>query len=194
MWVQAAPAFTDAAAIQEFKSAAATDGSQHAQWSTPVEVDATVLCPVYRFWSPVSSHHFYTLDEAERDKILTHYSHAWIYEGVAFHAYADGTGPQVVPVYRFWSDVSVGHFYTTDQAERDKLINNYPGVWTYEGVAFYTHAAASYPIGSHAVYRFWSPVASGHFYTMDEQERDKLLDDYPHLWTYEGIGWYVSDP
>ena len=36
------------------------------------------------------------------------------------------------------------------------------------------------------VYRFWSPVLSSHFYTIKESEKQNLLDNYPHVWTYEG--------
>jgi len=41
------------------------------------------------------------------------------------------------------------------------------------------------------VYRFWSDALSGHFYTIDEAERDKLINQYSHVWTYEGIAWYA---
>lgn len=194
VWVQAVPTFSDAEAIGQFKQTQAADGDQsHVKCGTAVYVDAGALCPVYRFWSPISSDHFYTLNEAERDKLIVEYSHAWVYEGVAFYANFDSSQPQVAPVYRFWSDVSLGHFYTMDPVERDKLINEYPGVWTYEGVAFYSYAAGSNPVGSRAVYRFWSPTVSTHFYTTDEDERDKLLNEYSHVWIYEGIAWYTDD-
>jgi len=40
-----------------------------------------------------------------------------------------------------------------------------------------------------AVYRFWSPVQSSHFYTISEQERDMLIRDFPSVWTYEGVAY-----
>jgi len=42
------------------------------------------------------------------------------------------------------------------------------------------------------VYRFWSPTLEGHFYTADEAEKQKLIDDYPHVWTYECIAFYAK--
>jgi hypothetical protein len=43
--------------------------------------------PIYRFWNPHSSSHFYTISEAERDTVIRDYSYSWTYEGVAFYAY-----------------------------------------------------------------------------------------------------------
>jgi len=49
-----------------------------------------------------------------------------------------------------------------------------------------------------AVYRFWSPVNSVHFYTISAAERDGLINMYPDFWTYEGPAFHVaataSDP
>ncbi len=36
------------------------------------------------------------------------------------------------------------------------------------------------------VYRFWSPVLGKHFYTISKREKEKLLTQYAHVWTYEG--------
>lgn len=47
------------------------------------------------------------------------------------------------------------------------------------------------PQGSSPVHRFWSPVLIGHFYTTDEVERDMLIREYPTIWNFEGIAWYV---
>jgi subtilisin family serine protease len=44
-----------------------------------------------------------------------------------------------VPLYRFCSTVSNAHFYTISESEKNKLIQNYANVWTYEGVAFYVY-------------------------------------------------------
>ncbi|MEN6426506.1 MAG: choice-of-anchor Q domain-containing protein [Phycisphaerales bacterium] len=37
-----------------------------------------------------------------------------------------------------------------------------------------------------AVYRFWSPVYAEHFYTTHESDKDWLIRNYPHVWTFEG--------
>jgi len=96
--------------------------------------------PVYRFWSEKFGVYFYTIHESERDNLLTRYSHVWSYEGPAFYAYAVGNEPSdTVPVYRFWSGTFGYHFYTISAREKDSLIENYPEVWAYEGIAWYAY-------------------------------------------------------
>jgi hypothetical protein len=163
--------------------------------SSNVKVDFAAdhpLSPVYRFWSDTLKGHFYTISETERDKLINLYAHAWTYEGPAFYAYASGAEPAgTVPVYRFWSDKLGGHFYTTSVTERDKLINLYARAWTYEGPAFYVYAADERPPETLPVYRFWSSVVGHHFYTISVTERDKLINNYSHVWTYESVAWYT---
>jgi len=96
------------------------------------------LMPVYRFWSGHS--HFYTIQESERDNLINNYSHIWTLEGIAFYAYPEGQQPAgTKPVYRFWNGVTVCHFYTINEAERDMIKQDYSHVWTYEGIAFYAY-------------------------------------------------------
>jgi hypothetical protein len=50
--------------------------------------------PVHRFWSPSRQRHFYTIRASEKDAILTQSPNdAWIYEGIAFYAFAEGRQP-----------------------------------------------------------------------------------------------------
>jgi hypothetical protein len=152
------------------------------------------LAEVYRFWSPVNARHFYTINKAERDKLINDYAHVWTYEGIAGYALTVDTGPDVAPVYRFWSPNLRSHFYTMNETERDALISGYGHVWTYEGIAFNAYIPGLQPIGTSATYRFWSPILSSHFFTMSQVERDELLNLYPHVWIYEGICWYAYMP
>ncbi len=73
------------------------------------------LVPMYRFWSPVSGKHFYTIDAAERDMLINEYAYFWNYEGIAYYVYASNSESGLMPVYRFWSPVTVGHFYTISE-------------------------------------------------------------------------------
>jgi hypothetical protein len=158
---------------------------------------APTTVPVYRFWSPLMSSHFYTINESEKDSILANYtSDIWTYEGIAYKALQTPGTTAASPVYRFWSPSLSGHFYTINEAEKDFVIANYPSsVWTYEGIAFYAFAAGAQPSGTSAVYRFWSPLVSHHFYTMNEAEKDYVIANYPSsVWTYEGIAWYAFLP
>jgi hypothetical protein len=57
-----------------------------------------------------------------------------------------------------------------------------------------TVSAARAESGAQAVCHFWSPQNAGHFYAISEQEKDKLIKDYPpDVWTYEGIAWYAPN-
>ncbi len=93
---------------------------------------------VYRFWSDKNSSHFFTINEAEKQHVINSYpTNIWRYESEAFCA---STSAKVgyKPVYRFWSDKLSGHFFTTNEAEKNFIIANYPtNVWRYEGNAYY---------------------------------------------------------
>lgn len=149
------------------------------------------LGPVYRFWSPTESKHFYTLSGTERDKLINEYAHVWEYEDVAYYAFYAPIAENLLPVHRFWSDQLEAHFWTISEAERKKLVKEFPDVWRYEGVVFYAHPARRQPLGTMPVHRFWSSKLGHHFYTMNEAEKDKLIANYAKAWTYEGIAWYA---
>lgn len=153
------------------------------------EPDPTV--EVHRFWSKSMGSHFYTGSETERNKLIYSYPDVWAHEGVAYLALVDDSDVNASPVYRFWSKTLGGHFYTADPDEYNKLVNQYADVWTDEGVAFYAYAEESAPPETIPVYRFWSNRYDHHFYTSTETEKQKLIDNYPLDWTYEGIAWYA---
>jgi predicted phosphodiesterase len=150
--------------------------------------------PVYRFWSPSLGAHFYTLREAEKEKLQDLPPEVWTYEGIAFRAFASALADGLMPVYRFWSSSSGAHFYTLDEAERDKLLGTASNLWTYEGVAFYSYPAGHGPAGTLPVHRFWSGGLRNHFYTASDTERFKLVSSSPGAWEYEGVAWYAYPP
>lgn len=149
------------------------------------------LADVYRFWSPKTGKHFYTIDKAEKEKLLTEHSSVWTYEGAVFAAFRDDSDPMVRPVYRFWSDKLCGHLYTMDEQEKNRLIDEPRGGWILEGVAFYAYPLGLQPAWACPVYRFWCRPQNTHFYTATESEKDNLIVNYPKVWTYEGIAWYA---
>jgi len=94
--------------------------------------------PVHRFWSSVMDLHLYTIDAAEKDKLIDVFADVWIYEGVAFYAYPSGQEPTWgIPVYRFTSEDTGSHFYTASEKEKQALLGDKAGAWTYEGIAWY---------------------------------------------------------
>jgi len=103
-----------------------------------------------------------------------------------------GTQPDVA-VYRFWSPSLSSHFYTISEQERDGLVRDFGYVWTYEGVAFYAYPEGQQPAGALPVYRFWSGSGNRHFYTISEQERQTLVDQFSYYWTLEGVAWYAYE-
>jgi predicted outer membrane repeat protein len=149
------------------------------------------LSPVYRFWAPSKSRHFYTIEEWERDILIDVYPDVWQFEGIAFYAHKRAAVNNAVPIYRFWSPKWFSHIWTTSETERDKLMTESPEVWTYEGVVFYAFKADNSPLGTLPVYRFWSAKLGYHFFTMDEAEKNKLVTNYPDVWAYEGVAFYT---
>ncbi len=148
--------------------------------------------PVFRFWSPSLGHHFYTTSETERDDVIHYFSADWSdYEGPAYYLPIDEGEPGLAPVYRFWSDLYQGHFYTISETEKNDVLATWPDVWQLEGVAFYAYPVGQQPSDAKAVYRFWSDQYLSHFYTIDENERDYIIATWPTAWTYEYIAWYA---
>ncbi len=94
------------------------------------------------------------------------------------------------PVYRFWSPVKKRHFYTISGAERDRVIREWPDVYSYEDVAFYAYYKPSEP-GLAPVHRFWSPTLQAHFWTVSEEEKNLIIAEQAKTWVYEGIVFYA---
>ena len=94
-------------------------------------------------------------------------------------------------VYRFWSPVSDKYFYTISESEKDWLIANYPDYWTYDGPAFYAYPEGKQPPECKPIYRFWNIEEGGHFYTIDESEKDNLIAQSADTFVFEGIAFYA---
>ena len=148
---------------------------------------------VYRFWSPVVNAHFYTTSASERDKLIDNYSDVWTYEGPVYHACKTPYYAGLTPVYRFWSGILGSHLYTISEQERDKLIYEWSHVWTFEGTVFYAYPEGLQPPECKPVYRFWNYVDGRHFFTMLESERDKIINEFAHVFVDEGIAFYAYE-
>lgn len=96
------------------------------------------------------------------------------------------------PVYRFRSAVHGGDFWTISDDEKDRLLTHRQGTWDYQGIDFYAYPRATGASGLQPVYRFWSPVSDGHFYTIDPAERQTIAAADPEAqWQAEGIAFYA---
>jgi PhoPQ-activated pathogenicity-related protein len=158
---------------------------------TTLPFPQALLAPVYRFWSPVTGKHFYTTSESEKSKLINLYAGTWAYEAAAYRAYLEDCDRGLAPVHRFWSGSLNSHFYTASEEEKQKLVEIYSHVWTYEGIAFYGFPEGQQPPDALPVHRFWSDRLNTHFYTLSETEKNKLIETYSYIWTYEGIAWYA---
>lgn len=158
---------------------------------TPIGVDAL---PIYRFWSDAKQTHFYTITAEERDTVIATYpTFIWKYEGAVFGAleYTGSCATNYSPVYRFWSDRLQRHFYTIDETEKDSVIANLSATWNrFEGPRFC--AAKSQLPSSLPIYRFWSDQLQSHFYTINEPEKDNVLNNLSNTWNHpEGVRYYA---
>ncbi len=103
-----------------------------------------------------------------------------------------GTG-LLAPVYRFWSNTSLQHFYTTNEKEKRKLINACAESWTFEKSVFQT-CPTQLKVGVQPVYRFWNEGIGSHFYTINTTEKEKLTTLYADIWTLEGVAFQAYPP
>jgi hypothetical protein len=101
--------------------------------------------PVYRLWSAGLRTHFYTLDEAEKDRLLCRATGAWTCEGVAFYAWPQAGAAGALPVYRLWSQRLGCHFYTISAEEKTRLVDEFPDTWQAEGIAWYAYGPVPRP-------------------------------------------------
>ena len=86
-------------------------------------------------------------------------------------------------MYRVYNPNSGEHFYTSNKAEKDHLVNL---GWKYEGVGWKAPTVSNYP-----VYRLYNANGGEHHYTMNVAEKNNLVK---LGWKYEGIGWFSADP
>ena len=94
-----------------------------------------------------------------------------------------------VAVYRFYSEGLMTHLFTIDENEKNHLIANAADVWRYEGAAFYV--PVDYQEGTLPVYRFYSEALTVHLFTVDENEKNHLIDNASDVWRFEGIAYYA---
>lgn len=161
-------------------------------WS--FEVLITDFKPIYRFWSDKLAAHFYTASAREKEKLESdsRFTSTWSYEKPAFEALSLDQCSKGDPVYRFWSPQYANHFYTISYNQYLRVVTDseLSRFWDYEGIAF---CAYDYPRqGSLPVYRFWSDLYKGHFYTISVRERNRVIANFDdQIWRYEQIAFYA---
>ena len=94
------------------------------------------------------------------------------------------------PIFRFYNTRSGGHFFTSNPEEAEAVATTLFDTFNFEGTGFYADTAPR--VGEVAAYRFYNNVAGGHFYTINETERDYVLSQLAHTYQYEGVGFYTA--
>ena len=95
-------------------------------------------------------------------------------------------------VYRFFNP-SVGvHFYTASEGERDAVQENLSDVYDFEGASYVgaPHDEDGDELtGAKPVYRFFNTSTGVHLYTINELERDSIIENLPN-YNFEGVAYY----
>jgi hypothetical protein len=141
--------------------------------------------PLYRFYNSITSGHFFTISESEKNYAIQNFSD-FVYEGVGFYSFSNSQ-PGNLPVYRFYNTITSGHFFTISESEKSYVMQNFPD-FVYEGVGFY--AFSNSQPGNLPIYRFYNTITSGHFFTISESEKSYVIQNFPDF-VYEGVGFYA---
>ena len=75
--------------------------------------------PLYRYWQPQKSDHFYTTNDKEigTTKHGQKGKYGYVSEGIACYVYPKKSRNELIPLYRYWNGAASDHFYTTNAAE-----------------------------------------------------------------------------
>ncbi|MDO8847993.1 MAG: Ig-like domain-containing protein, partial [Coriobacteriia bacterium] len=99
-----------------------------------------------------------------------------------------GAPVTLAPVYRFYNFTNNTHFFTPSLEEANGVIANYPKVFRYEGIAYYTNPANN----TQPLYRFYNRNSSSHFYTASAQEAAHILATWPTIFQLDGQTYSVN--
>ena len=107
---------------------------------------------------------------------------------------ADPSSNDASKVYRFFRTDVGSHFYTTSELEKQAVINNLPQ-YSYEGESF--KAADKNDIsdplsGAKPVYRFLNQNTGVHLYTINEGEKDFIIDNLDN-YAFEDVAYHAYD-
>ena len=137
----------------------------------------TLTVPLFRYWNPYNTDHFYTTNWNE----LGSGRYGWSLEGIQCYV-APQQVPGMVPLYRYWNPTIGDHFYTTNWNE---LGTGRYG-WALEGVQGFVYTA---PAPNRVpLYRYWNAAVGDHFYTTNWAE----LGAGRYGWFFEGVQCYVA--
>ena len=141
---------------------------------------------VYRFFDPARGGHLYTTNEKEKNFVQENLAN-YTFEGETYAAIDPITGTEAEEVYRFFNPTTGVHLYTTNEVEKDVIIESLAN-YEYEGVQYYAYATEVE--GSMPIYRFYESSLGVHFYTPNENEKNNVIENLPN-YDFEGIAYYA---
>ena len=151
------------------------------------------VVPVYRFLNSEEADYFWTISEDEKqylENLALTGSGKYEYEGISGYVMKED-GENRLPVYRFFNEKTMDHFYTTSEAEAEQVKKDYrekKDDYKYEGICWYVPERSGVQ-----VFRFYDVKFHNHFYTSDVQIRNRLADAWEAetgTYRYEGVAWY----
>lgn len=164
----------------------------------PISVIDSSETTVYEFMNSDEGISFYTTDENEKAFIEDNLDNYELMEDAGFESIDPLSGSEVDEVHRFLNTQTGTHLYTTNETERDYILDNLEH-YNYEDVKFYgyspeTEASVIEDLDLMPVYRFFDAEKGVHMFThgsseMNEMSEDGMLDN-------EGIAFYAmsSEP
>lgn len=109
--------------------------------------------------------------------------------GILNGVYLNEVGRLWNPVYMFYRFNNASFFFTANEAERDSL--SYLGsVFELQNIDHFVYTGA-HTSTAVPVYRFLNRYGA-HFYTASEEEKNAVIANLSHVYTLEGIAYYVE--
>lgn len=148
-----------------------------------VDTSATT---VYEFLNSLEDISFYTVDENEKAFIEENLGNYELQAGAGFSSVDPLSGGDVEEVHRFLNTETGTHLYTTDEVERDYILENLEN-YSYEDIKFYGYS--SDVDGSMPIYRFYNPVEGIHMFSHSDSEMNEMSGN--DMLDNEGIAFYA---
>jgi|GEM_PF-4247553 len=147
---------------------------------------------VYEFFNSSNDLYFYTVDENEKAFIEDNLDNYELREGEGFNSVDPISGSDVEEVHRFFNTETGAHFYTTNEVERDSILENFEQ-YSYEDVKFYGYSSDAegddLPEDAMPVYRFFDPMEGTHIFTHSQTEMTEMSSN--DMFNDEGIAFYA---
>jgi hypothetical protein len=143
---------------------------------------------VYRFRQKFTGAYLYTRSVNERDTIIKNLSNQWEFEGSKFTVMSIQLEASV-PVYRFFNTKTGAHFQTSNEDEKNNIINNLKD-FSFEGIKYYVYES-SQP-DTVGIHRFFNTKKNIHLFTASEAEKNDIINNLSAEWKYEGTFNYTN--